>query len=155
MLLRSFKNRLRMAWRMMYHWARRCFGNLPDGSILKQPSLAEEFSTNRITIVTSCVILAGAVTVRAILPPYVSLGSLFVFGCAIPTLVISRRWGTIAAMSCAFAVSLVRIHLHLEPFHVGTFLWNVVMRFLFFEAYVVIFDHVRRQANALPGGGSF
>ena len=155
MLLRSYRNRLvnrlPVAWRTMYNWAKGCLWNQPAESILKPASLSEEFFANRITIATSCAVLAGAVMLRAVLPPYVSLGPLFVFGCAIPTLIINRRWGTIAAIGCSFAVPLTRIHPHIAPFHADAFFWNVVMSFLFLEMYVMVFDYVRRQANALPG----
>ncbi len=118
---------------------------------MKRPSLFEEFSANQITIVTSCVVLAGAVTLRAILPPYVSLGPLFLFGCAIPAAVISRRWGTFAAILCSVTVSLLKVYLSPGPFHADVFFWDVIMRFVFFEIYVLLFDYVRRQSSVSSG----
>jgi hypothetical protein len=105
---------------------------------------------NWITIATSCAVITGAVMLSTILPPDISLGPLFVFGCAIPTLVINRRWGTVAAIFCTVTMSITRVHLHIELFHLSTFLWNIIMRFLYFEIFVLVFDCVRRQASALP-----
>ena len=103
-----------------------------------------------ITILTSCAVFAGIVTLRFIVTSPMSFWPLFIIVCIIPAVVINRRWGTIAAIVCTITISLMRIFLDIEPFQPLVFLWNFIMRFLFFETYVVIFDYIRRQGSALP-----
>jgi len=137
-------------WRKICDCIKRFILNQPAEPNLKPASLYQEFSTHWITIVTNCAVLAGVVALRLIVPSFVSMGPLFVVVCIIPALVINRRWGTIAAIVCTVIMSLMRIFLDIEPFQALMFLWNVIMRFLFFETYVVLFDYFRRQASALP-----
>jgi len=110
-------------------------------------SLWAEFSANRITVLTSGFVITAAATLRTVLPPELSLAPLFVFGCVLPTLVIGRRWGTMAAVACTVILSLTKIFMNQAPFHIELFLWNGSMRFLFFEFYVVLFDGLRRLAR--------
>lgn len=131
-------------WRVLYPWAKYCLA--PPAQ--KPSSLSREFSDHRITVLTSCLVIVAALALRTILPPHVSLAPFFVFGCAFPTLIISRRWGTMAAVFCTVGLSVTRIYMNTAAFHLDSFAWNALMRFFFFEFFVLLFDGLRRMARA-------
>jgi hypothetical protein len=148
---RSFKEdwvrRLPAEWRTTYSWIKDYVLSPRTGSAPKPLSLSEEFAANRITVLTSCFAIVAAVTLRTLLPPELSLAPLFIFGCIFPTLVISRRWGTMAAIACTVALSVTEVVFKHVPFPSGLFLWNTTMRFLFFEFYVFLFGCMRHLAQ--------
>ncbi len=137
-------------WFKIYQWLKLDLLDQTARPDQKPSSWHQEFSTHWITILTTCAVFAGIVTLRFIVPSPMSFWPLFIIVCIIPAVVINRRWGTIAAIVCTITISLMRIFLDIEPFQALVFLWNFIMRFLFFETYVVIFDYIRRQGSALP-----
>jgi hypothetical protein len=137
-------------WRVVFSRFKRYVLNPRTESAAKPASLSAEFSTHRITILTSVLVITAGVTLRTLLPPYVSLAPLFVFGCVFPALIINRRWGTMAAIVCTVALSVTKIFISHTPFRFDLFLWNAAMRFLFFEFFVLAFDGVRRMAGDSP-----
>ena len=138
------------AWSRIYRWIKQCFLNQPAPSNVKYSSWFEEFSANRITFAASFAALVGAVVLHVVLPPGVSEPPLAVLGCALLSLVVNGRWGTIAAIGYCVMVVVVKIYFHVAPFGMAALLWNFIMRFLFLEVYVLLFDMVRRQANSSP-----
>jgi hypothetical protein len=108
-----------------------------------QSSLGKEVAEHWLTLSTGFLIIVGTAELKVLAGPEVVLGPFYILGCVIPTLVISRRWGTIAAVICTLAATALKIPQHLDPVQAGVILWNASMRFLFFEAYVVLFDLVR------------
>jgi hypothetical protein len=135
------------AWFRIYGWVKRCFFNPPAQTGVKNFSLFAEFSAHRITFVISFAALAAALALHVFLPPEISEPPLAIFGCSLLSLVVSGRWGTIAAIFYCVMVLAVKIHFHIEPFGMAVLLWNCGMRFLFLEIYVVLFVVVRRQAS--------
>jgi len=137
------------AWFRIYRWVKRCFFNPPAQPKVKDFSLFAEFSAHRITFVISFAALVAALVLHVILPPEISEPPLAVFGCSLLSLVVSGRWGTIAALFYCVMVLAVKIHFHIEPLGMAVLLWNCGMRFLFLEIYVVLCVVVRRQASSL------
>ena len=87
---------------------------------------------------------------HVILPADLSEPPFAILGCALLSLVVNGRWGTIAAIFYCVMVLVVKIYFHIEPVSMAVLLWNFFMRFLLLEIYVVLFDIVRRQASSLP-----
>jgi hypothetical protein len=146
----SGAGRFFMSWFRVYRWVKRCFLNQPDQSNVEYASWYEEFSANRITFAASFATLAGALGLHVVLPLGVSEPPLAILGCSLLSLVVNSRWGTIAAICYCVMVFVVKIHFHVAPFGLAALLWNFIMRFLFLEVYVLLFDMVRRQAGSLP-----
>jgi hypothetical protein len=159
--LRSFKDGLTRylpaEWPVIYARIKKYVLHPRLEPAAKPASLSAEFSTHRITILTSVLVITAGVTLRTLLPREFSLAPFFVFGCVFPTLVINRRWGTMAAILCTVALSITKFFLSLAPFHIDLFLWNAAMRFIFFEFFVLAFDSVRWLAHdsSAPGGWTF
>ena len=142
--------RLLLMWFSSYHWLKRSYFNQPAKPSVKRVSMFEAFSANRITFAASFAALVAALVLHVILPPYLSEPPLAIFGCSLLSLVVNGRWGTIAAIFYCVMLFVMKIHFHIEPFGMAALLWNFMMRFLFLEIYVVLFDFVRRQASSLP-----
>jgi hypothetical protein len=140
----------RLAWIRIYRWIKQCFLNQPAQSNVEYSSWYEEFSANRITFAASFAALAGAAVLHVVLPPGVSEPPFALFGCALLSLVVNGRWGTIAAICYCVMVIVVKIHFHVAPFGMAALVWNFIMRLLFLEVYVLLFDMVRRQESSSP-----
>jgi hypothetical protein len=157
--LRSLKNsctrHLPAEWQVVFSQFKKYVLSPRTESAAKPVSLSAEFSAHRITILTSVLVVTAGVTLRTLLPRELSLAPLFVFGCVFPTLVINRRWGTMAAIVCTVALSVTKIFLSHTPFRFDLFLWNAAMRFLFFEFFVLAFDGVRRMAGDSSATGEY
>ena len=140
----------RMAWFRIYRWLKWYFWNQPAQSNVEYASWYEEFSAHRITFVTSFGAIVVALVLHVILPADLSEPPFAILGCALLSLVVNGRWGTIAAIFYCVMVLVVKIYFHIEPVSMAVLLWNFFMRFLLLEIYVVLFDIVRRQASSLP-----
>ena len=139
-----------MPWFRIYRWLKQCFSNQPAQSSVKYSSWYEEFSAHRITFVTGFAALVVALVLHVVLPPDLSEPPFAILGCSLLSLVVNGRWGTIAAIFYCVMLFAVKIYFHIEPFGMAALFWNFVMRFLFLEIYVVLFEIIRREANSLP-----
>ena len=61
------------------------------------------------------------------------------------TLVMSRRWGTAAAVLAALASPIVQSFGDPDYHHLSVGFWNIVMRFAILEGMVLLLDHIRRE----------
>ena len=103
----------------------------------------------------SSVLLGLVATLDYCMGPLI-LGPFYLIPCATLTLVIGRRWGTLGAFCCALIVSLLRAAdlsnaLGLDPYRAlepGLFLWNLGMRFVFFEIFVILLGRIRIEINS-------
>jgi hypothetical protein len=137
-------------WSKTFRLVWQLFWKEPAQAKVKYSSWHEEFSSNRITIFTSVTAFAGALVLHLILPPEVEKIPLAIFGCSLLALVVNRRWGTMAVILYCVMVLVVKIHFHIRPYEMSVLLWNSVMRFLFLEMFVVLFDFLRRQIRNAP-----
>jgi sulfotransferase family protein len=107
-------------------------------------SLREQFSNHRITILTSCVILAGVTTIDYLTGPNVSVLPFYLIPSAILTLIVNSRWGTLAAAASAVVWSVLWTLDHSNvSSHFGLILWNCAMRFLLLQFVVLLVNCIR------------
>jgi hypothetical protein len=138
-------------YRQIKNWARARKLDAPAS----RPSLGQEFRLHWITILVSSVLL-GLVAILDYCTGPLILGPLYLIPCATLTLVIGRRWGTLGAFCCALIVSLLRASdlsnaLGLDPYRAlepGLFLWNLGMRFVFFEIFVILLGRILIEINS-------
>ena len=108
-------------------------------------SLCEEFRIHKATVLASLVILILVAAADYYTPAGVSLMPFYIIPSMIPTLVISRRWGTFAAALSALVWAFVQntqnplVNLN-NP---GVWLWDAFMRFLVVEIVVLLLDRIR------------
>jgi len=136
--------------RATYRRAKVFFANSAAQPEAKRLSLYEQFCANWITFVTAFAALTAAIILHVILPPYISVPPLAILACALLSAVVNGRWGTLAALAYSVMLVAVSVHFHLVPFKMSTLIWNCLMRFLFLEIYVVLFDYLRRRGSTLP-----
>ena len=127
-----------------YSWLRHLFANEPSQA--KAFSWHQDFRTYPSTFAVSIVALIAAVVCHVILPRDISEPPFAVLACAILALVVNGRWGTIAALLYCVLVLMAKLHFHIPPHQMGVLAWNFIMRFLFLETFVVLFDYIRRRS---------
>src|SRR2546423_921470 len=66
---------------------------------------------------------------------------------AVLTLVVNRRWGTVAAVIGSFVGPALLSRADTDFAGVGIFIWNWIMRFVLLEIIVLLLDRVRIEAT--------
>jgi hypothetical protein len=116
-------------------------------SAAQRGSLATDFLENRVTVFASLLLLAGAAWFDYLTGPDVSVRPFYLLPCALTTLVVGIRWGTVmsflSAMSIMCFLEGARNHFHL-PF-TGFVFWNIAMRFILFEIFVLLLNRIRLE----------
>ncbi len=112
--------------------------------------LHSEFRTNKATIVLSLLVLAVVVMADYLTGTDVSLLPFYMITPAILTLVISQRWGTVAAVISAMAWALEQnVESSLINFsHFEVWLWDLLMRFLALQVVVLLLGRIRVEINS-------
>jgi len=77
--------------------------------------------------------------------PHVTLLPFYMIPCAIPTLILNRRWGTFAAVITTMTwAGLQTLDSPTMNFaHCGLFMWDTVMRFIVLQTVVLMLDRMR------------
>ena len=111
-------------------------------------SLGEQFRAHWITILASAAVMAIVAYVDIITGPEVTLLPFYLIPCAVLTLVVNYRWGTLATATFIVIWSAIQAHqnpnLNLE--HWKTLVWDAGMRFVLFQIIVLLLDRVRIEA---------
>lgn len=140
---------LPLPWLRTYRQAKAWFygGNAAP----EQPSsLGQEFRTYKETILAGLVVLGLVAVADYYTSAAVSLMPFYIVPAAILTLVINRRWGTIAAALSALVWALLQnVDNPLVNFkQPGIWLWDAFMRFLVVEIVVLLLDRIRVEIRS-------
>ncbi len=116
-------------------------------------SIKEELQQHGITILAGFLLWAGIVWLDYLTGPEFIFGPLYLIPCATLSLVVGRGWASIAAAFTAIAITVLRfgeirtlgqLNLTLEL----ALAWNLCMRFVFFEVFVLLLDRIRVELTA-------
>jgi len=91
--------------------------------------------------------LAATVLIDYFTGPELTVGPLYLLPCAALALVVGRGWATIAAIFGAVAITIFRDGMthHFHSLLSGFVVWNLFMRFIFFQVFVLLLDRIRRD----------
>jgi len=116
-------------------------------------SVKEQFQHHSITIFASFLLWAAIVWLDHLTGPEFTFGPLYLIPCATLALVVNRGWASVAAASTAIAITVLRfgeiralgqLNLTMEI----ALAWNLCMRFVFFEVFVLLLDRIRVELIA-------
>jgi hypothetical protein len=148
---------LPLPWLRTYRLFKSYWLRAYDGSG-RQASLGVLLRQHRITVMAGFITLALVAFIDYIIGPEISCGPLYLIPCAVLALVVGRSWATIAALASALSVTLFGEGLenHFHSMLTATMMWNVAMRFIFFEIFVLLLDRIRRDltSETNPRNGS-
>ncbi len=105
-----------------------------------------------ITIAVTCAMFAGIAALHTFFDPRMTYLPLYLVPCALLTLVVNRRWGTVAAIVSAAMGPWFQSRADPDFSHYGVLLWNCGMRFLVLEIFVLLLDRVRVELNSSGQG---
>jgi hypothetical protein len=134
---------LPLTWLRTYRQTIKWFFVRHEEPPVEQPTLREQFANHWVTILVSCLMFILVAGIDFLTGPNVVLGPFYLIPCAGLTLILNRRWGTAAAALCALLLTALRVSWHTAPPHLGLLLWNMAMRFLFYQIVVLLLDRVR------------
>jgi hypothetical protein len=121
-------------------------------------SIQEQIRQHGITIVASFLLWAAIVELDNLTGPEISLAPLYLVPCATLALVVGRGWASIAAMLNAIAITALKFAdgrtLHLNFLTTTELFWNLIMRFIFFQIFVLLLDRIRLELVARSGDKS-
>jgi hypothetical protein len=111
-------------------------------------SIREQIREHGVTIFASFLLWAAIVGLDNLTGPEVSFGTLYLIPCATLALVVGRGWGSIAAMLNAVAITFLRFNGSHSAGHSSfsmdvVLIWNVFMRFILFQVFVLLLDRIR------------
>lgn len=124
-----------------------------DGAANKT-SFVSEFRQHAVTVVVGFLLLALVGLFDCLTGPNVSCGPLYLIPCMVLALVVGRKWATVGVLACTFSITLFRegsAH-HYHAWLTVTAIWNMAMRFAFYEAFVLLLDRIRRDFNPQNNG---
>jgi len=134
-------------WLQTYRGAAQWFFSKSETRSEPKRSLKEQIAAHWVTIAVAYFLIAGIGCIDAV-DPHFSLLPFYLIPCAMLSLTINWRWGTIAAIAaCCISPALIR-KLDASFGQIEVFLWNSSMRFLLFEFVVLVLDRVRREFNS-------
>jgi hypothetical protein len=116
-------------------------------------SIKEQFHQHRITILASGLLWAVIVSLDRLTGPEFTFGPIYLIPCATLALVVGRGWGSVMAVLTAFAITFlrvgeIRVTGHLNLTMEIALAWNLCMRFVFFEVFVLLLDRIRIEIAA-------
>jgi hypothetical protein len=139
---------LPLAWLRTYRQTKRWFLARRAELPADRRSLGEQFRAHWITILASAVVMAIVAYVDIVTGPDVTLLPFYLIPCAVLTLVVNYRWGTLATATFIVIWSAIQAHqnpnLNLE--HWKTLVWDAGMRLVLFQIIVLLLDRVRTEA---------
>jgi hypothetical protein len=147
---------LPLPWLRTYRQTKKWFLDGGSGLPTDQLPLREQFTANKITILTSGAILAGIALINFFTGPHVTLLPFYMISCAIPTLILNRRWGTFAAMmtTVTWAGLQTLDNPSLNFSHYGLLLWDAAMRFVVLQTVVLLLDRIRIEIASVGADGA-
>jgi hypothetical protein len=110
----------------------------------------DELLNNKETILLGLVILALVAIADYLTGIAVSLMPFYLIPASILTLVISRRWGTFAAVLSALVWAILKSATSpsINLSHPAVWLWDLGMRFLVIETVVLLLDRIRVEIGS-------
>jgi hypothetical protein len=114
--------------------------------------IGQQFRHHAITILASLFLLAAIVFADYLSGPDISMGPFYLAPCAVLALVVGRGWGTIAVLLCTVSITCFRDVLspHFHSMSKLVMFWNMSMRFIFFQIFVLLLARIRRDLTRTP-----
>jgi hypothetical protein len=142
---------LPLPWLRTYRQAKAWFSEASPGAAERRLPLWDEFVIHKATVLASLLVLTLVGVADYYTPPAFSLMPFYVIPAAILTMVINRRWGTLAAALSALVWAFLQnvdnplVNLKTQP---GIWLWDVFMRFLVVEIVVLLLERIRIEIRS-------
>ena len=119
-------------------------------------SIREQIRQHGITIFASFLVWAAIVELDHLTGPEITVGPLYLIPCGTLALVVGRGWASAAAMLNAIAITAVKFAdgrmPHLDFIMTGVLFWNLLMRFIFFQVFVLLLDRIRLELVSRSSG---
>lgn len=141
---------LPLAWLRTYRQAKAWFREAGPASLDRQLSFRDQLLAHKATVLASVVVLMLVAAADYYTGAAVSLMPFYIIPALILTLLINRRWGTVAAALSALVWGLVQnvdnpiVNLK----HPGIWMWDAFMRFLVVEIVVLLLDRIRIEIRS-------
>jgi sulfotransferase family protein len=139
---------LPLTWLQTYRQTMQWLFARHSGFSATRRSLREEWSEHWITILASFTVLGGLAVVHSLADPRFTFLPFYLVPCGILTLVINRRWGTVAAFLSSFIGPALLSQADPDFARYGVFFWNCAMRFLLLQIVVLLLDRVRVEMSS-------
>ena len=99
------------------------------------------------TLLAAALILAGVALLDLFTGPEVSIAPFYMIPCALLTLGMNRRWGTLGAVAEAVIWSVLQ-HPDASPAKLdGIVVWNSIMRFVVLQTIVLLLSRVQSESS--------
>jgi Sulfotransferase family len=122
-------------------------------------SIRDQIRQHGITLFTCFLLWAVIMGMDRLAGPEISLGPLYLIPCGILALVVGRGWASIFAVFNALAITFLRMNENRGAGHLNfsmdaVLIWNIFMRFVLFEIFVLLLDRIRIEFTARNGAAN-
>ena len=112
---------------------------------LAEPNSIQVIAGNWAVVLITSVFFAAVIVLDVMSKPYMVFLPLYLLPCAVLTLALNWRWGTVAALLAAAVGPILQRADNPAYQHLGVEFWNTLMRFLIFQMVVLLLDRIRRE----------
>jgi hypothetical protein len=116
---------------------------------LQRNGLFDQARAHWITLSTAWSMVAMAGFADWMVGSAFDVGSFYLVPVGLLTLVVNRRWGSVAAAASAMIGLIVQMPDHGAKAAFAMLIWNCLMRFIVLQAFVLLLDRIR-GASSLP-----
>jgi hypothetical protein len=115
-------------------------------------SMAQQFRQQSITVLASLLLLAAIIYADYITGPEIAMGPFYLAPCALLALMVGRGWGTIAVLAATTSITCIRdiMSPHFHSMSKLALTWNVSMRFILFQIFVLLLARIGRDMTRDP-----
>jgi hypothetical protein len=146
-LKRTIFEFLPLAWLRVYRQVKKwMLDGTPEAPSDHLP-LGEQFARHWITILAGWGMLLGVATIQFFANPRMVFIPMYLLPCAVLTLVVNARWGTMAAIAAAVTGPVLQGWADPDFAHYGVLLWNSLMRFILLEVVILLLDRIRVELS--------
>ena len=115
-----------------------------------QPALGAQLAANLTAAIVALMVFAAVVGAHYYADPHLLFMPFYLIPCALLTWKLDRRWGALAATSAAIIGPLIQRIKDADFQSAEVTGWNIVMRFIILQMFVLFLDRLHRQKNQSP-----
>jgi hypothetical protein len=143
---------LPLPWLRAYRLTKACFLSADVRGGSKRLPLLAQLRAQWVTVLASGLVLLGVALIDFFTGPDLTMAPLYMIPCALLTLAIDRRCGSLGAVAGAVVWSVLQ-HPDSSPARLDhVFAWNSLMRFLLLQAIVLLLDRLSIETSAESEG---
>ena len=146
-LVRAGFEFLPLNWLRLYRVLKLWVINPPTGGVDEKTSLLKDLLRHWQTLFLAGALVAAIATVHSHANPHLMFLLFYAVPCAIVTLLVNVRWGTLFVLITAFMGPTIQFEGDADYRSTLVFFWNFIGRFILLEVFVLMLARIRQECH--------